>query len=64
MKTANGGQSRFRASVHGEGRASSPCKRGCCWTPGFGHSTVRDVYPPSDPRACHCHDDERGGDAA
>lgn len=64
MKTANGGQSRFRASIHGGRAVSSPCKRGCCWTPGFGHSTVRDIYPPTDPRACHCHDDERGGDAA
>jgi hypothetical protein len=63
MKTANGGQSRFRASVHGTGPEPKPCKRGCCWSP-YGHSTLRDMYPPTDPRACHCHDNERGGDAA
>lgn len=31
------------------------CSRGCCWTL-YGHSTVRDIYPPDDPRSCHCHD--------
>ena len=39
MRTANGGQSRFRASIHGPGPEPKPCKRGCCWSP-FGHSTV------------------------
>lgn len=37
-------------------KASDVCKRSCCWTPGFGHSTVRDHLLPTHPNACHCHD--------
>jgi hypothetical protein len=59
MKTANGGQSRFRASVHGSGPEPRPCKRGCCWSP-FGHSTVKDLLPPWHKDACKCHNDDEG----
>ena len=60
--SANGGRSPFIQSVRGPGHeVDRPCRRGCCWTP-LGHSTVRDIYPKTDKRACRCHDTE--GEAA
>lgn len=38
-----------RRDSYGNGRSSSECRRGCCWTP-FGHSPARDAS-----RGCRCH---------
>lgn len=38
-----------RHESYGNGRSSSECRRGCCWTP-FGHSSVVDASA-----RCVCH---------
>lgn len=52
--TPNGGMQSPAAPERGG--VANECKRSCCWTPGFGHSTARDTVPKWHKEACHCHD--------